>query len=183
MTEDTLEKLRYPIGKFTAPENISSANISQWIEEIEKLPFKCRNEFNNLTEDEIQLTYRPDGWNVRQIIHHIADSHINAYVRFKLALTEELPAIRPYDENLWAQLPDSRMAPVEMSLSLLEAVHSRWIFVIKNMKPEEFERKYYHPENKKEFSLKTALALYAWHGNHHLEHVRIAKRNSVNVNS
>ena len=177
------EKLRYPIGKFIAPTEFSQRAIEKWINEIQELPSQCQNEMSDFTEEMLNESYRPGGWTTRQVIHHIADSHVNAYIRFKLSLTEDLPAIRPYMEDRWAELPDSKTSPPEISLSLLHALHRRWIIVVKHMKLDEFDRRYYHPENKKEFSLKTALALYAWHGRHHLEHIRIVKRKFIVVKS
>jgi hypothetical protein len=177
------EKLRYPVGKFIAPSEFSQKDIDKWIYEIQELPSQCQNELSDFTEVMLNESYRPHGWTARQVIHHIVDSHMNAYIRFKLALTEDLPAIRPYKEDRWAELSDSRNSPPEISLSLLHALHRRWIIVIKNMKTDEFDRKYFHPESKKEFTLKTALALYAWHSRHHLEHIRIVKRKFVPVKS
>ena len=176
MEDEKLEKLRYPIGKFSAPLDYSQEDIDKWTNEINELPSLCRNEFNDFTEEMLEESYKPGGWTARQLIHHIVDSHMNAYIRFKLALTEDNPTIRPYLEAQWAELSDSKNAPPEISLSLLEALHRRWILVIKNMKEDDFNRSYFHPESKKEFKLRTALALYAWHSRHHLEHIRIVKR-------
>ncbi len=171
-----LEKLKYPIGKFSAPLEYSPEDIEKWIREIENLPGDCRAELKGFTEDMLDEPYREGGWTARQVIHHIVDSHMNGYIRFKLALTEDLPTIRPYKENLWAELPDSRRASPVISLNLLEALHVRWTLVLRNMKETEFSRSFFHPESKKEFMLHTALALYVWHGHHHLEHIRIVKR-------
>ena len=176
MEDPKLEKLRYPVGRFTAPESCTSDEINKWIKEIEELPVLCRNELRNFTEEMLNETYRPHGWTSRQVIHHIVDSHMNAYIRFKLTLTEDLPTIRPYKESLWAQLDDAQNSAPEISLSLLEALHRRWIIGIKNINENDLDRRYFHPESNKEFSLKTALALYAWHGRHHLEHIKIVKR-------
>jgi hypothetical protein len=178
-----LEKLRYPIGKFEAPNSYSSNDITKWIKDIEDLPLQCRNELKSFTDDVLEETYKPGGWTARQVIHHIPDSHLNAYIRFKLALTEDLPTIRPYFEERWANLPDGKKSDPEISLTLLESLHRRWVLTLKNMTEQEFERKYFHPESKKEFQLKTALALYSWHGRHHLEHIRIVKRKFASVKS
>lgn len=176
MENEKLEKLRYPVGRFSAPLEYSQEDMDIWIREINDLPSQCRYELQDFTEEMLGDSYRPDGWTARQVIHHIVDSHVNAYIRFKLALTEDTPTIRPYLEDRWAELNDSKNAPPEISLSLLEALHRRWVLVIKNMNDDEFNRSYFHPESKKEFKLRTALALYAWHGRHHLEHIKIVKR-------
>ena len=181
MEEEQLEKLRYPIGKFSAPLEYSCEDMSNWISEIEYLPSQCRTVLNDFTEEMLNESYRPGGWTARQLIHHFVDSHMNAYIRFKLALTEDNPTIRPYFEDRWAELNDSKLAPPEISLTLLEALHRRWILVIKNMKNGDFDRSYFHPENKKVFKLRTALALYAWHSKHHLEHIKLVKNKFAGV--
>ncbi len=181
MEDDQLEKLRYPVGRFMAPHEYSKENMEMWIREVDELPSQCRNALQGFTEEMLADTYRPGGWTARQVIHHLVDSHMNAYIRFKLTLTEDVPVIRPYLESLWAELNDSKNAPPEYSLTLLEALHRRWILVINNISEIEFSRCYFHPESKKEFMLKTALALYAWHGKHHLEHIRIVKRKFVGI--
>jgi hypothetical protein len=171
-----LDKLRYPVGKFSAPLEYSPEDIEKWIREIEALPSQCRTEFKDFTGEMLDTSYRDEGWTARQVIHHIVDSHMNAYIRFKLTLTEDLPTIKPYREDLWAKLPDSKSASPEISLNLLEALHQRWSFLLRNMNEIEFSRSYFHPQSNKEFMLRTALALYAWHCRHHLEHIRIVKR-------
>ena len=178
-----LEKLRYPIGKFSAPLEYSQEDMEKWIGEIEELPSKCRNELKDFTEEMLADKYRPDGWTARQVIHHIVDSHINAYIRFKLTLTEDTPTIRPYLEDRWAELYDGKNAPIEMSLSLLEALHRRWALLIRNIAENDYSRSYFHPQSNKEFQLRTALALYAWHSRHHLEHIRIVKRKFAKAKS
>jgi hypothetical protein len=171
-----LEKLRYPVGKFSAPLEYSPEDIQKWIREIEVLPSSCKTELSKFTEEMLNTPYRPEGWTIRQVIHHIADSHMNAYIRFKLALTEEVPTIKPYKEDLWARLPDTKFTAPEISINLLDALHQRWTILLRNMNENDYRKKYYHPESKKEFMLHTALALYAWHCMHHLEHIRIVER-------
>ena len=124
---------------------------------------------------ELDTPYRPQGWTVHQVVHHVPDSHMNALIRFKLALTEDTPTIKPYDEARWAQLPDATQTPVDVSLALLDALHRRWVVVLRAMSPTDFERSFMHPEHGRTMSLDQALALYAWHGTHHLGHVRQAK--------
>jgi hypothetical protein len=175
MDAEQLEKLMYPIGNFKDPLEYNPGDIKRWIREIEDLPGLCRIELEQFSNEMLDESYKPGGWTARQVIHHIADSHMNAYIRFKLTLTEELPTIKPYAEALWAELPDSK-APIEISLDLLEVLHRRFVIVLKSINEEQFNRSYFHPGNNRKYSLKNALALYAWHGKHHLEHVRIVRR-------
>ncbi|MBL7923131.1 MAG: putative metal-dependent hydrolase [Bacteroidia bacterium] len=163
--------LRYPIGKFSVPEQITEEKINHWIEIIESLPLKMREAVNGLTADQLDCPYREGGWTLRQVVHHVADSHMNAYIRFKLALTEDNPSIKPYQEEKWAELPEARHGQIEISLKILEALHTRWTHVLRNMYSTDWHRTYYHPENKKTTSLGHALGLYAWHSEHHVAHV------------
>jgi hypothetical protein len=165
--------LRYPIGKFAPPESISDNDIAGWISDIETFPGLLNNEADKLNAFLHETTYRDGGWNARQLIHHLADSHMNAFIRFRLTLTEETPVIKPYMEDRWAELADSRTMDPEISLSIINGIHARWIVMLRSLETSMFERKYFHPESKKEFTLKTALALYSWHGRHHLEHLKI----------
>ena len=165
-----LDKLRYPIGTFDSTQSITAANIQQFVQEIEALPALMRRAVTDLTDEQLNTPYRPGGWTVRQVVHHVADSHINSYVRFKLALTEDYPTIKPYEEHLWAELPDAKNEPVEVSLNLLEALHQRWVVLLRSFSAEDWERGYLHPESGKTALLK-ALGLYAWHGRHHLAHI------------
>ena len=176
MNADQLENLRYPIGKFITPAQVSKDEIESFISDLEDLPDLIRKEIGGFSENMLDEQYRPGGWTARQVVHHVADSHINAYIRFKLTLTEDLPTIKPYNESLWAEFSDSKNGHPELSLSLLEAVHRRFVVFLRGIAENEFDRRYFHPESKKEFDLKTALALYSWHGKHHLEHIRIVKR-------
>jgi hypothetical protein len=165
--------LRYPIGNFqwTPPESgeQSAKDRAQYIDVLTKLPALMRAAMQGLVPEHLDTPYRPEGWTVRQVVHHVPDSHMNAYIRFKLALTEEQPPIKPYDEAAWAKLPDSS-APIEVSLQLLAALHSRWVDVLQAMKPSDFGRTLYHPEHGV-VTLDRMLALYAWHSNHHLAHI------------
>lgn len=176
MNENDLEKLRFPNGKFTEPSIYDESVLKSWINDIDELPSLVREECRNITEEMLDENYRPGGWNFRQVIHHLADSHMNGYIRFKLALTEEVPVIKPYNEDLWAHLHDSLNAPPEISLLFLEVLHKKWILLLRKMTEDDFDRKYFHPESRKEFALKTALGLYSWHGKHHLGHIKIVKR-------
>jgi len=169
-----LEQLKYPIGKFQKPITITEKTLAQWIADIAEFPAKLKNEVSKLTDGELDSPYRPEGWTIRQVVYHCADSHMNSLIRFKLALTEEVPTIKPYKEDQWAQLSDAQM-PVAPSLQLLEALHSRWVNLLSSLTEQELSRCYYHPEQQKEIDLKTTIGLYAWHCNHHLAHVRQAK--------
>ncbi|MFP3947575.1 MAG: YfiT family bacillithiol transferase [Gemmatimonadota bacterium] len=170
MTEKDLEMLRYPVGRFARREDVSPHERTGLIDEIAALPVRLRRSVTDFAPDQLDAPYRPDGWTVRQVVHHVADSHVNAYVRFKLALTEERPTIKPYDQTAWAELPDARTEPVEISLDILDAVHHRWTLLLRTLNDEQWSRVFRHPEIG-EVSLDTNLQLYAWHGRHHLAHV------------
>ena len=162
---------RYPVGRFTLPEASSSAaERARWIGEIASTPAEFRAALDGLNDAQLDTPYREGGWTVRQVAHHMPDSHLNAYMRFKLALTEDNPTIKPYDEAAWAQLPDSRMPPAS-SLLLLESLHARWTTLLRAMKEADFQRTVVHPEHGRTFTLDGLLAMYAWHGRHHTAHV------------
>lgn len=173
---NALDTLRYPIGIFTKPQTITPSHIDEWIEAIAQFPAALSSEVAVLSDHELRWTYRPEGWTIQQVIHHCADSHMNCIMRFKLALTEDQPTIRPYAEARWAQLTDTLESPIEWSLQLLEGLHKKWVFLLKKMNHEEYDRTFIHPEHGKVFSLKEALGMYAWHSKHHLAHVRQAKK-------
>jgi hypothetical protein len=162
---------RFPIGRFEFEDNgLSEAKRDELILQIEEAPARLREAVSGLTDEQLDTAYRPGGWTVRQVVHHVPDSHLNSYVRFKLALTEEEPTIKPYDEAAWANLKDSRSTPVEVSLSLLEALHSRWVVLLRSLSPEEIDRTFRHPELGT-VTLGKNIALYAWHGRHHVAHI------------
>jgi hypothetical protein len=165
-----MEDLRYPIGKYIS-QPFSENQLQEWLIDIKFLPQHLENAILNLDESQINAPYRPDGWTVKQLIHHVADSHMNAYIRFKLGLTEDNPTIKPYDEGAWADLPDTHNLPVNISLTLLHALHARWMEVIKGIKVDEWNKTVFHPEHKKEITLWHLLGMYAWHGKHHVAHV------------
>lgn len=161
---------RYPIGKFAFPEVVTPALHEQWLTEVAETPAKMRSAVQSLTPEQLNSPYRPEGWTALQVVHHVADSHMNSYVRFRLALTEDKPVIKPYQEHLWAKLPDAESAPVELSLSLLDTMHARWLILLRSLTPEQFQRTFRHPEWGL-MTLETNLALYAWHGKHHTAHI------------
>lgn len=162
--------LRYPVGKFAWPENVSEGDRKQYIAQIEEAPAKLRSAVHGLSDTQLDTPYREGGWTVKQVAHHLADSHMNAFIRFKLALTEKAPTIKPYEQQHWAELPDGKTAPVETSLDLLTSLHQRWVLLLKSMKPEDFARTFRHPEMGV-VKLERNLALYAWHGRHHVAHI------------
>jgi hypothetical protein len=169
------EKLKYPIGKFKAPEQFTASLIQTWISTIAEFPEKLKKEVLQLDDVQLDTAYRPGGWTIRQVVHHCADSHLNSYIRFKLALTEDSPIIKPYFEERWAELPDALRMPVAPSISLLEGLHQRWGFLLNELTEEQLERCFIHPEHGNKVSLKTNIAIYAWHCNHHLAHITTVK--------
>jgi uncharacterized damage-inducible protein DinB len=161
---------RFPIGKFSYEGPMTAEQKAKFLDDVEQTPERLRAAVAGLSEQQLDTPYREGGWTVRQVVHHVPDSHMNSYIRCKLALTEENPTIKPYMEDLWAELPESRTAPIEMSLSLLENLHRRWILLLRNLKPEEWKRTFRHPELGP-MPLEKNLALYSWHGRHHVAHI------------
>jgi len=171
-----LEQLRYPVGRFarlTAPLDADARRAC--IDTIEQAPARFRALVNGRSEGELDTPYRPDGWTVRQVVHHVPDSHMNAYIRMKFAITEEAPAIKAYDEAQWAELPEAKTGPAEMSVALLEALHRRWVAFLRALPDAEFRKAYVHPELGR-VTLDEALALYAWHGRHHAAHIELGMK-------
>jgi hypothetical protein len=162
--------LRYPIGKWQREDSLSPEKRGRCIEEIEAAPSRLRSAVKGLTASQLDTAYRPGGWSVRQLVHHVPDSHMNAYTRFKLALTEDVPTIKAYDEARWAELGDSQTTPVEASLVLLESLHVRWVNLLRSLAPADFSRQFKHPEHGS-LTLDATLSLYAWHGRHHATHI------------
>jgi hypothetical protein len=162
---------RYPIGRFTYGGPQTPEQRLACIARIEAAPAAIRRAVDGLSEAQLDTPYREGGWTVRQVVHHVPDSHINAYTRFRLALTEPTPAIRPYFEERWAELYDARSAPIEPSLTLLEALHRRWALLLRSLRPADWELRYLHPEHGREWGLDEVLAMYAWHGEHHTAHI------------
>jgi len=166
-----LEDLRYPIGRFQWDDALDARDRNAWVEAIANTPGELQRAVEGLTDDQLDTPYRPGGWTVRQVVHHYADDHLNSYVRFKLALTEEEPTITLYSEPLWAELPDARLGPLEPSLTLLTTLHQRWIAVWRNLSESDWSRAFYHPR-RGPVSLDHLAALYAWHGRHHVAQIR-----------
>ena len=163
---------RYPIGRFDQQEPISLAVA---IERIARLPSELRTAAEGLTERQLETPYREGGWTARQVIHHLADSHVNSYVRIRLALTEDKPTIRPYDEKLWAELPDGKLGPIGPSLSMIEGLQTRWAALLGSLKPADFDRGLIHPVNG-EMTIGRTVRVYAWHGRHHLAHLELSRK-------
>jgi len=171
MENQELEKLRYPIGKFQVPTTITNKDLENWTLVLEQLPEKLEVMVISLTEEQLETPYRPGGWTVRQLVHHISDSHHNSYIRFKWALTEDNPVIKPYDEKAWAELFDSRTAPIQMSLDHLKAVHAKLVYLIKGLSQEQLQRNFIHPDGNQESTVAENVGRYAWHSNHHFAHI------------
>ena len=165
----SLEDLRYPVGHFTSPVGNNAEARAESIETLRLLPQRLRAAVAGLDDVQLDTPYREGGWTVRQVVHHVADSHANAYIRFKLALTEDWPTIKPYDEAAWARLPDSRL-PIDGSLVFIDSLHARWVALLQSMSEEDFQRGYNHPEMGPQ-NLAAALALYEWHSRHHVAHI------------
>lgn len=166
-----LEKLKYPIGKPQIPETIIKTHISDWIAVLEAFPERLKALVENLTDEQLNTCYRPDGWTIRQVIHHVSDSHHNSYTRFKWTLTEKQPVIKAYYEDRWAALFDSTSAPIELSLNTIKALHAKWVYFLKGLSEADLEHVFIHPEGNEKVSLKENIGIYAWHCNHHYEHI------------
>lgn len=172
-----IQQLKYPAGKLTIPAEISEAQIKEYIATIAEFPQRVATEIKNLTEDELSSChYRPEGWNIKQVLNHCIDSHMNSFIRFKLALTEENPTIRPYDETVWAELPDTLLYEVSESIQLLQSVHKRWVFLLNSLTAEQFTKTFVHPDGNEVVSLKENLCIYAWHCENHFLHIANAKK-------
>jgi hypothetical protein len=165
-----MEDLRYPVGKFRFPDSVSASDLARFIDQIADTPARMRAAIVGLGDAQLDTPYRPGGWTVRQLAHHVPDSHINSYVRFRLALTEDQPVIKPYDEARWAELADARTLPVEVSLALLENLHARWVPLLRSLSGPDWNRSFRHPELGL-VNLENNAALYAWHGRHHVAHI------------
>ena len=168
---------RYPIGRFEVPTDVTDADRAAFVDQIAALPGEIRQAVADLDDSKLDTPYRDGGWTVRQVVHHVPDSHLNAYTRFKLALTEPTPTIKTYEEARWAELPEARSAPIAVSLALLDALHERWVLLLRVLAPGQFTRAFRHPEMGL-MTLNQQVAMYAWHGRHHLAHIQ-ALRNRM----
>jgi hypothetical protein len=166
-----IQDMRYPIGRFKYDGDSSREAIDRSIADIAGLPARLRASVDGLNADQLNTPYREGGWTVREVVHHVPDSHVNAYVRCKLALTEQSPLVKPYDEAAWSRLGDVKVVPIDISLVLLEALHTRWVALLESLSDSDFERGYVHPEQQRMVPLREVVALYAWHGRHHTAHI------------
>ena len=172
MTDVVLEKLKYPVGRFLWVERLSHEEIKSLTEEIRSFPAELKAEIQDYKPEDFQKTYRPGAWQIGQLIHHLADSHIHVYTRFKLALTQDTPTVLDYDHEQWSEMSDALDTNVKSSLMILEGIHYRWAALIETLDSHQWEKQYYHPARDKFYPLATVLALYAWHGKHHLAHIK-----------
>ena len=171
------EDLRFPVGNFDPPSTITPEMRAQFIQTIERLPPNLKDAVEGLRDAQLDTPYRPAGWTARQVVHHIADSHLNSFCRFKLGLSEDVPTIKPYDEAVWAEMADSKNAPIELSLSIIDGLHARWTRLLKSMSDADFAKKVNHPE-RGAMTLDALLALYDWHSRHHTAHItKLRERN------
>jgi hypothetical protein len=166
------QRLRYPIGEFERPAEITRAHIAEWIADISLFPGEFRRIIAPLTLDQLNITYRPGGWTVRQVVHHVADSHLNSFIRFKWALTEDRPVIKAYREERWAELADYTRVDVGVSLDLLDALHDRWCALLRSLTEADLQREFVHPESGP-VTLAENIGIYAWHGRHHVAHIEL----------
>jgi hypothetical protein len=166
-----MEKLKYPIGKFVWNGALTADERKVCIQRISAAPKLVRAAVKGLNETQLNTPYRPEGWTVRQVVHHLPDSHMQGYARIKLALTEDVPTVKPYQEQRWAVTPDPARLSVDVSLTILDGLHARWVELLSALTPEQFTRKFFHPENKSEWPIDWIVALYAWHGEHHAAHI------------
>ena len=166
-----LEKLKYPIGKVFIPEQITEEHLKEWIETIEEFPEKLETLVQHLTEEQLDTPYREDGWTIRQVIHHSADSHQNSYIRFKWTLTEDTPLIKTYSQDGWAEMFDATTAPVQLSLNVLTALHAKWVYLLKGLSKEDLNKEFIHPESNETISLAKNIGIYSWHCKHHYTHI------------
>ncbi len=171
MEKEALEQLRYPIGKYQIPRKITQEHLQEWIAVLEHLPAKLEMLVTPLSEAQLETPYRPEGWTVRQLVHHIADSHHHSYIRFKWALTEDNPVIKPYREKEWSKLFDAKSAPIRISLDHLKVIHAKLVYLLKGLSPDEMQRVFTHPEGNKVTTLAENVGRYAWHGSHHAAHI------------
>ncbi len=171
MAEQELQTLRYPIGKFQVPDVITQNHLDRWITTLEQFPVKLEALVKHLSKKQLDTPYRPNGWTIRQVVHHLSDSHHHSYIRFKWALTEDKPVIKYYYEKEWAELIDGKTAPIQMSLEHLKAVHYKLVYLLRRLTDEQLDRIFIHPEHNQEVPLRLNVGIYAWHSEHHFAHI------------
>lgn len=181
MADPKNEKLRYPIGKVTLPEVIEPKDIKRWVSVLEELPGRLKYLVRNLNDQQLDTPYRENGWTIRQVLHHLFDSHTNSYIRFKWTLTEDEPLIKAYFEERWAELPDAKDTPIDLALQGLEALHAKWICLLRGLNEDQLKRCFIHPESNNKVSLEQNIGIYAWHSEHHFAHIeQLMKRQGWN---
>lgn len=178
-TTHEIDQLKFPVGTHQIPIEYTENQRSEWIKTIYDLPNKLINITKELNENELLYTYRPKGWNVQKVVHHLADSHMNSFIRFKLSLTENNPTIKPYNEAMWAEMNDYSDVPIEFSLSIIHGVHARWTALLNSMEKTDFEKSFHHPESGNDMTLNEATSMYAWHCDHHYAHIKNALSRKV----
>lgn len=171
MSDQEIDILRYPIGKVKLPEVIRSEDVNAWISILEETPDRLKNLIRNLSENQLDTPYREGGWTIRQVVHHVVDSHMNSYIRFKWTLTEQEPVIKAYFEDRWAEIPDTKEGPVDLALQLLEALHLKWTYLLRTLDEDQLKRCFIHPETNSKVSLAQNIGIYAWHSQHHHAHI------------
>ncbi len=169
-----IDRLKFPVGKHLLPTDFSQEERFKWIQTIDALPNRLVRITKDLTKEALQYTYRPAGWSIQQVVHHLADSHMNSFIRFKLSLTEDTPTIKPYNESKWAEMHDYKEVPIEFSLSILHGVHARWSALLKQMDEASYRCSFHHPESGNHMNLHEATSMYAWHSDHHYAHIEQA---------
>jgi hypothetical protein len=174
LTDIEIEKLKYPVGKFAGSASFNADEVKKNIEALKNLPAFLEETVKGISAEDLIYCYRPGSWNIKQIVHHVADSHLNFHIRLRLTLTEETPTIKPYDENTWAKLVDSNNNDLQPSLLILKGVHKRAVDILSTLTEKDYQREYFHPEYNKKFNLLWLLGLYAWHGKHHTEQIKVA---------
>ncbi|WP_137401579.1 YfiT family bacillithiol transferase [Echinicola rosea] len=174
MNSQELEKLKYPIGQHHEHVKYTMEDVASWIADIAQFPQQITSLTENLTAEELNWLHRPDGWTIKQLVHHCADSHMNSFMRFKLALTEDTPKIKPYHEDRWTELPDSTMDDISNSLMIISGLHRRWAVLLNSLSEDQLHRTYYHPEHRTETNLGLTTSMYSWHCKHHLAHIEQA---------
>ena len=177
MTTEELDYLKYPIGQFNCPKEILPSHLKDWIQTLEDFPNDLTQLVKGLTDEQLDTPYRDGGWSVRQVVHHVSDSHHHSYIRFKWALTEDKPVIKYYLEQFWAELPDAKFAPIKMSLDHLSAVHFKLVYLLKSLNEDDLSKSFIHPEYNEEVMLKMNIGIYAWHSNHHYAHIENLLKN------
>lgn len=171
-----LEQKKFPIGQFQQPEKVCDIKLDEHLKIIKDFPGRLKNLIEDFSDDQLDTPYREGGWTVRQLVNHIADSHVNSFIRFKLALTEDNPTIKPYDEAKWAELQDSVNMPIRPAMRMIKGTHQRWTVLLKSLTNKQFERTFHHPEQNKDYDLRNYLAFYGWHCDHHFAHIEKLKK-------